>query len=419
MIHVCYALRDTSGKYSKYVGTSIQSLLDNTSEEVTIHLIHDNSLSLKNRKKFMVIVYQHNQEIVFHNLEKLASDKIKTIQQQLPTSRKFCDEIAAFYRTVIPELIDLGRVIYLDSDTLVNLDINDLWQIDLENKPIAGVSEVDMGFSLEKAKKAFPPCQMNLVEPKDYINSGVLIFNLNAMKSIFGGNVQLFHRCLNILLKYPQCSYPDQDALNILFTKNLFKLPPKFNKIVAHLTDESHVERAIYHFCGTGKKPHPNFKSEIQRLWFEYFLKTPFATINSIENMWNSFEQVFNGIRENAISQINLLKKICRLSANRNRTFVTYPQNVSQILNIFGQAKDDLILNSSNTSAMDNLIRDAQKYCGSRIFMFLIDDRFYSIARSKLIELKLIEGGDFFDCRAMFMQFPTFHNFIDRISKNF
>ena len=417
MIHVCYTFRDTSGKYSKYVGTSIQSLLDNTREEVTIHLIHDDSLSLENRKKLMVIVYQHNQEIVFYNLENFAPDKIKTIQQQLPTSRRFCDEIAAFYRTMIPELIDLERVIYLDSDTIVNLDINELWQIDLENKPIAGVSEVDMGFALDNAQKVFPPCQMNLVDPKDYINSGVLIFNLDAMKSIFEGDIQLFHRCLNIILKYPQCSYPDQDALNIIFTRNLFKLPPEFNKIIAHLIDESHVERAIYHFCGTSKKPHPNFKSKIQRLWFEYFLKTPFANLDSLGNMWGLFEQIFNGLYQNANFKINLIQRICKFSVNRKRIFITYPQNANRIVELFGLGDGDVVLNAASQSAMNNLIRDAQN--DRRIFIFLVDDRFYSTARNKLIELKFIECEDFFDCRPMFMQLPTFHEFIDPISKNF
>ena len=72
MIHVCYSLRDDSGKYSKFVGTSIESLLENTKSEVMIHLIHDSTLTDSNRKKFRQIVYSHDQKFEFYNLEKLS-----------------------------------------------------------------------------------------------------------------------------------------------------------------------------------------------------------------------------------------------------------------------------------------------------------------------------------------------------------
>ena len=63
MIHVCYAMRDESGKYSKFVGTSMLSMFENTREKITVHLIHDSTLSCENRKKFLQIVYKYDQEI--------------------------------------------------------------------------------------------------------------------------------------------------------------------------------------------------------------------------------------------------------------------------------------------------------------------------------------------------------------------
>ncbi len=51
MIHVCYAMRDESGKYSKFVGTSMLSMFENTREKITVHLIHDSTLSHESRKK--------------------------------------------------------------------------------------------------------------------------------------------------------------------------------------------------------------------------------------------------------------------------------------------------------------------------------------------------------------------------------
>ena len=63
MIHVCYAMRDESGKYSKFVGTSMLSMFENTREKITVHLIHDSTLNHENRKKLVQIVYKYDQEI--------------------------------------------------------------------------------------------------------------------------------------------------------------------------------------------------------------------------------------------------------------------------------------------------------------------------------------------------------------------
>ena len=63
MIHVCYALFDRDGTYSKFIGTSILSMFENTQEKVTIHLIHDSTLTDENRKKFMRLVLDYDQDI--------------------------------------------------------------------------------------------------------------------------------------------------------------------------------------------------------------------------------------------------------------------------------------------------------------------------------------------------------------------
>ncbi|MBR1420000.1 MAG: hypothetical protein IJ575_02935 [Selenomonadaceae bacterium] len=89
MIHVCYALRDESGKYSKFVGTSMLSLLENTKSEVTIHLIHDSTLSGENQSRFIKIVDRFNQQIIFYNVDDLAADSIRYAETKLPETKNF------------------------------------------------------------------------------------------------------------------------------------------------------------------------------------------------------------------------------------------------------------------------------------------------------------------------------------------
>ena len=55
MINVCYAIYDKTGNFSKIAATSILSLLENTESWVTIHILHDNTLSTENIKNFIYL----------------------------------------------------------------------------------------------------------------------------------------------------------------------------------------------------------------------------------------------------------------------------------------------------------------------------------------------------------------------------
>ena len=74
MIHVAYGLHDKTGHYSKFVGTSMLSLFENhytPPRSITVHLLHDNTLTLDNYEKFVYLTGQYNQIIKFYNVEKL------------------------------------------------------------------------------------------------------------------------------------------------------------------------------------------------------------------------------------------------------------------------------------------------------------------------------------------------------------
>lgn len=44
---------------------------------------------------------------------------------------------------MIPELIDVEKVIYLDSDLIVNLDISTLWNINIKNYILGAVLDIE------------------------------------------------------------------------------------------------------------------------------------------------------------------------------------------------------------------------------------------------------------------------------------
>ena len=52
--------------------------------------------------------------------------------------------VGALYRLFVPQVLPntVNKIIYLDSDLIVNLDIKELWQIELDDKILAAVPEI-------------------------------------------------------------------------------------------------------------------------------------------------------------------------------------------------------------------------------------------------------------------------------------
>lgn len=84
MIHVCYGLYDKDGRYSKFAGTSVCSMFENTKSEVTVHILHDNTLTADNRDKFLILAKRYNQTINFYNVEETCADKIAKMRRLIP-----------------------------------------------------------------------------------------------------------------------------------------------------------------------------------------------------------------------------------------------------------------------------------------------------------------------------------------------
>ncbi len=141
-----------------------------------IHLLHDDTLTQDNREKFLRTVQKYSQEIEFVNIEKYKSqltDELRKISEIWT--------IGTLYRLFIPEVLDLDKVIYLDSDILVNLDIKNFWDIDFEGKSLVGATpkplRANFDGMLEKCRRKFMGS-----DSESYVNAGVLIMNLRKMR---------------------------------------------------------------------------------------------------------------------------------------------------------------------------------------------------------------------------------------------
>lgn len=141
-----------------------------------------------------------------------------------------------FAKIMLSDIVCEDKVLYIDTDAIVKRDISNLWNYRIDNYYVAGIK--DFGI-LQRGTDDI------LEISNDYINSGVVLFNLNKMRC---DGIQ--EKILEII-NSRELRYPDQDALNIVCHNNILMLPSVYNH-----SDDFSLQAAnqnlikIYHFSG-------------------------------------------------------------------------------------------------------------------------------------------------------------------------
>ncbi|MBR1730597.1 MAG: glycosyltransferase family 8 protein [Selenomonadaceae bacterium] len=339
MIHICYSVYDKTGRYSKFAGTSMASIFENTNQDVTIHLLHDNTLTTENRDKFVRLAEKYDQQIEFYNVEILFGDQLKYIVEKIPKVKESHVSIGAFYRLFIAKVLsnDIHKAIYLDSgDTIVNLDIKELWDINLENKPLAAVPE-----ALNKTNPKVTHLYLvleNIVKYEDYFNSGILVMNLDYFRE----NEEVLKRGINFRVEHSYYEYMDQDILNYCFADDYVKLPVKFNSFtwVERLFYKTQkAEKKIYHYSG-GVNLEFDLNDTLNNLYFKYFVKTPWFNFDTLANFSATFYKFYNEQKAQLLYFTNLLGK-------KRRAFFVDKNHFEMLKNIFSITDDEEIIETT------------------------------------------------------------------------
>ena len=149
----------------------------------------------------------------------------------------------AYFRLLAGQLLppEIDRVIYLDSDTLVQEDLNQLWELDLgSNYCLAAVDIacpfIDASSHTESARGALPwlaafnPVsnwrELGLEQESLYFNSGVMVLNLDRWR-----REKIHRKLLSCLRENPSHVWCwDQYALNVVFANQWKQLDARWNQ---------------------------------------------------------------------------------------------------------------------------------------------------------------------------------------------
>lgn len=234
MIELLLTINDKDGRYTEHAGVVLASIFCNTQQTLNVHIVHDDTLSDENKAKLtqMVDIFHHN--INFYHVS--VPGDLQEVASGVHKINYWT--IASMYRLLLPLFIQADRVIYLDCDILVNMDINELWSIDLGDRYLGAV--LDQGENLLEYFNSLG------LRADLYFNSGVILFDLNNIRN----KPTWYEEMLNFLRVHPMMTMPDQDVLNAIYSSNYLQLDQRFNTFAKPELD---MVQKIVHFAGEEK----------------------------------------------------------------------------------------------------------------------------------------------------------------------
>lgn len=248
MIDICYAIQDKTSNYWKYLATSMLSVLENTNSNINFHILHDKTLSVFSKSILNKITVKYNAKIFFYDVEKEKCNSIlNLINDSLSGDVRNNISLSTFYRlfifTILPMHIE--RILYLDSDIIVNLDVDKLCIIEC-SKGIGAVTDLVIAAQIPDEAPYFLNNDNSRIEK--YFNAGVLLLD----RSNFWCDIREIDNSIkDFFSRYPKLFYLDQDVLNYYFS-NYTELSYEYNTMVnvLRLLGEFSIESKIYHYAG-------------------------------------------------------------------------------------------------------------------------------------------------------------------------
>ena len=169
-------------------------------------------------------------------------------------------------RLLLSDHIPAGKVLYLDCDLLIGLDVLEIENFDCQDKILGAVGGGKFKYTLGRK---FYIDRLGVSPDIEYFNAGVLVLNLTKWRS-----QHIKDQCLNLASQFSlELPSHDQSILNLICRGSFAKLPVTFNcEWCADQPKPKISEKMILHFVGS-PKPWDPFGSLIHngyKDWFKY-----------------------------------------------------------------------------------------------------------------------------------------------------
>ena len=230
-INVAYI---TDENYAMPTCVSIVSLVTNKHEDTELAIyVLANNVSERRKKA----IKQNEATGVDINIIEVRNDVYEELAKSCLSEGIHVSSTALHKFDLANKLVELDKVLYLDSDIIVQYDLAGLFETNIENFCVAAVD--DMGDTIENGTSLLA----SRVDMKGnhYFNSGVMLLNLKEIREYAADKELMLYRIKD------KNYFMDQDAFNYVFESRRKILPYKYNFRCAIL-DEFEFQEWNYRF---------------------------------------------------------------------------------------------------------------------------------------------------------------------------
>jgi lipopolysaccharide biosynthesis glycosyltransferase len=151
-----------------------------------------------------------------------------------------------YCRILLPHLLDVPRLIYLDCDVLVFRDLSQLFDLELTPGKVLAAARDSETLSLADDSPTIADA-INLPREGAYFNCGVMLMNLDALRK-----QHFFERAVEFLNRKSAYRFWDQSAINFLLYGQIDELPEYWNRASWQFdAQQSNHLNCVLHYTGS------------------------------------------------------------------------------------------------------------------------------------------------------------------------
>ena len=249
--------------------------------------------------------------------------------------------------------------------------------------PLGAVAEFDHGLKNEATYRIHNIVTSGILKYTEYFCAGVLIIDLNYWRE----NPNVIDEGLNYVANNTNCDYFDQDVLNYCFGKNYLHMPEKYHcNIPVERRVTQDTKPAIYHYLvqSLGLDGRDNFN----KLWFKYFEKTPWFSVEAILNIGESTRKIRNDLKDTAL-------RLSILMSKKRRAFFIPPVNIESVKQIFNIDEGEEIISTDSQDAFAKMVISLKESQGRKFFYLFVSN--FGDINEVLIKNGLVKDIDYID----------------------
>lgn len=209
-----YVIYHSSDAFAEVTGVSMLSLFENNKHMDSIQVLYiERGMTETNKTLLQSIAQQYGRELQFMEMPDW-SEKLNICLKSCKAGWLGFGYNRLFLTEFVPEGVE--RVLYLDSDTIIEQPLDDLWNADLDGYYLAGVDD------------CLSSRYRDIVELRDdgtYCNAGMLLVNLKKWRE--EEITEKFIRMIRENNGY--FVFNEQSILNSMFSGKIKILPLRYN----------------------------------------------------------------------------------------------------------------------------------------------------------------------------------------------